>query len=968
MQAEDYSPQGYSAIPPPPEAASLMRYVDFPVSLFTGQPAVTLPVYVVREGSLELPITLSYHGGGVKVGELAGRVGLGWTLNTGGCVTRTVLGFPDECPNNEKLEYGYARSSVPVGLLSLREKFPQVWQMRKSVIARQLVNYSLDAGYDQVFTASQCGALDEGRADMANDIFQFNCAGYSGTFVYNPDDSRMTLSTASPVTLSPAQLQGSHLPSSFTLRDDVLNQFTFAEREDTRLDFTYQRGGQSVADSLYYISTWHLTEVRNLAGDVIRFKYLPAKKAREIRGLSQTLVKSTNDGTADPGTLHSSVQTVIYREKLLDEIVTQSLRVKFTYDSSYDELVNISVFSQGDSVSPVESYQLGHSTLVLATENPITQQKIEKRSLRDLSRVGSDGEKITLYRFDYHVNDNINPHYLTSQDHWGFYNGSSATTLLSSRSDRSSNVKNAMNGVLTRISYATGGSTTFDWEGNSYSRCLYGKSTATSQPWGGLRIASITHSTGDATDEKICRRFKYVNSLKSGTSSGVVQETPYYLRNYYEFNDFDGNQQMHGIHAVENRVETSQGLYGTPVGGSHVEYPVVWERFDGEPGLWIKSEFTSMADYPDLADETYSNFLDGGSRLYTSQSHLRGNLVKKTYYTGDDKVYRAEDYVYNTVTGNSPVFTGCFMPIVRVNFNTAQGYQSDYAACRYQLLPFSKALTRKTVSEYSPVNEWTEPDDESEQLADDNAFKTQSQCAYFEQDQPENYWKRFLKQETRDNSDGTSTTIYYTYCQHDDGNGHSLPLNLKQTEVAVCEGRILWARRYEYANGKLARTFRGPTGMSCSPAFGLGKSMSAGDTLLNAINIPEYAYKYESGNLVEVDYNGVVLASYVWSYHGAHPVAEIKDVPYDEVKKKIPVQKWIDEWNLKETDLNALRDAFPGHDVTTIICHGLVGMASLTDSNGITTRFTYDNFNRLKGMQDADGIFLKMFRYSYKNP
>ena len=55
---EAFVPQGYSLIPPAPEAAALMGYVETPVSPFTGQPAINLPLYTLRQGALELPVSV----------------------------------------------------------------------------------------------------------------------------------------------------------------------------------------------------------------------------------------------------------------------------------------------------------------------------------------------------------------------------------------------------------------------------------------------------------------------------------------------------------------------------------------------------------------------------------------------------------------------------------------------------------------------------------------------------------------------------------------------------------------------------------------------------------------------------------------------------------------------------------------------------------------------------------------------
>ena len=62
--SEDYTATQYTQIPPSPEVASLMKYIDIPVSHFTGLPQINIPLYTITEGSLKIPISLSYRGGG----------------------------------------------------------------------------------------------------------------------------------------------------------------------------------------------------------------------------------------------------------------------------------------------------------------------------------------------------------------------------------------------------------------------------------------------------------------------------------------------------------------------------------------------------------------------------------------------------------------------------------------------------------------------------------------------------------------------------------------------------------------------------------------------------------------------------------------------------------------------------------------------------------------------------------------
>ncbi len=76
--------------PASPNAGSLGKYVDIPVSYHTGVPKTSIDIFNVQNGGLSLPITLNYHASGIRVGEMASWVGLGWTLQSGGMITRTI--------------------------------------------------------------------------------------------------------------------------------------------------------------------------------------------------------------------------------------------------------------------------------------------------------------------------------------------------------------------------------------------------------------------------------------------------------------------------------------------------------------------------------------------------------------------------------------------------------------------------------------------------------------------------------------------------------------------------------------------------------------------------------------------------------------------------------------------------------------------------------------------------------------
>ena len=77
----------------PPSAVSMMKYIDYPVSHRTGIPEISIPLYTVRSGSLELPVNLSFHlDDFTRVNQLAGAAGAGWSLSCDLQVSRIING------------------------------------------------------------------------------------------------------------------------------------------------------------------------------------------------------------------------------------------------------------------------------------------------------------------------------------------------------------------------------------------------------------------------------------------------------------------------------------------------------------------------------------------------------------------------------------------------------------------------------------------------------------------------------------------------------------------------------------------------------------------------------------------------------------------------------------------------------------------------------------------------------------
>ncbi|WP_090471442.1 hypothetical protein [Mucilaginibacter sp. OK268] len=154
-------------IPPSPNAAALGKYGDIPVGKYTGVPDISIPLYQVKEGDIQVPVSLSYHASGIKVEENASWVGLGWTLNAGGVITRTIKGKPDE--------NGYANAQIPSLLLNPQPGTPNYCDAWNSALYVYLVGNS-NFGYDS-----------------EPDAYYYNFNGISGKFVFDQNGVPYTI-------------------------------------------------------------------------------------------------------------------------------------------------------------------------------------------------------------------------------------------------------------------------------------------------------------------------------------------------------------------------------------------------------------------------------------------------------------------------------------------------------------------------------------------------------------------------------------------------------------------------------------------------------------------------------------------------------------------------------------------------------------------------------------------------------
>lgn len=209
-----------------PEAAKMTRYADTPVSYAYGQAEIGIPIYTVKGRQLSLPITLGYDSSGIKPDEVSGIVGLGWCLQAGGVITKSIIGLVD--------------NGVPL---------------------LQETNNPASAEYYAGYANSS--------SDTNYDLYSYSFCGHSGSFYIIPGRGI--------VPLEPTELIISS-SGGYTITDTDGTQYVFGQSE---MSSRYMGSNDPDAplvnnNSSYYqkYTSWYLTEIRSMDGtEVIHISY-----------------------------------------------------------------------------------------------------------------------------------------------------------------------------------------------------------------------------------------------------------------------------------------------------------------------------------------------------------------------------------------------------------------------------------------------------------------------------------------------------------------------------------------------------------------------------------------------------------------------------------------------------------------------------------------------------------------------
>jgi hypothetical protein len=1002
-----------------PTATSFETFSKFPISLFTGAPDIRVPFHQISYEGINVPIELVYNASGNRVNTRPTWVGLGWNLNAGGVITRTIKGnsadewVTDNDPTNLGYEYGFMYHFETLDYPNWQEK---------------INDYSYYPGDPN----------PQVRKDYEPDEFVFNFSGYSGRFYLNHKGEWQVISEHKikvEVTLvDQTQLRpqvGANIPSNASRK---CKRWIHTIKLTTPDGYVYDFGGTNATEydmNAKYIeamppiaNAWYLTKITTPANKSVSFVYEPDKfidafynnrYAMDVssgdppnvidswfdyifpQDLGISCAASSSGGGDFSGDLifpvylkridyahgkiefsRSTTSQLEYNsdkssQYLLNPIY-ETLAVWYRYSRKYDASSVSGLFEHYGLQIPsnfgrfklntIEIYNYKKDVPVSKYSFNYTENSSTRLKLNSIVREIDGGEKKLLYSFFY--NSLSLPSFSSLKvDHWGFYNNTSIDFLnynsinFDFNSAKSPNATYMMAEILEKVVHPTGGYSKFIFEPHSYSQHM--KSDRS-----GLENDALETMAGGARIKRI-ETYDFATSI----SPSLVQEY-YYKKNFY----------------------LGANLSSLPSSGILDVFPEYRTEFNGVAKDGAPFTITQVS---------VNSLITMGQSI--SGSHIGYQNVIEVYKDANNSVigYDVHEFTHYPTDrwGNSHMDElsvkltnhgrALYSPIVsrhheRGKILSIASYDNNNNKVKEKLFKYEKSLdgdvrfikvepfdicsnqtagrqTKFASAYYMPGYDYRLKEIIDTQFDVGIPKLGTTQTFYYNSN-------KLLSDKVTTKSNGQTiyesflfNTAFFKFNALSNANILNLPAQI-ETKV---DGKITSGIVIDY----------GVSGTSFGKITGDYKFES-----LNLINSsynpsvfppPNYSLKntYEynnSGKLLSHIPNDGIVRTYLWGYQNQYPVAELKGVYFGQFSSLFN-QSVLDN-PLNDQSLRAELDKIKVYlsnqnngFISYFTYASPYGISSITDTNGITTYYFFDSLGRLTTTKDFAGNVLQKVDY-----
>ena len=364
-----------------------------------------VPFYTLKGRELSIPIGLRYASSGIKLDEIAGVAGLGWTLQAGGCITRTVVDMPDEY-SSHIFEHRMPSGALLDSLVNCVEDNQSLNYLTR------VLRHTIDASLDR---------------------YSYSVCGLSGSFVINDDGSIFQLSGDGVLISYTRASDGS--VDAFTVTGPDGTVYTFSEKEvathkGSGITPPPPTGGEP--DRWSATTAWHLTTVRSRSGlETAQFSYSsPTDWLSRIRSIRNTVAVTCGEsGTIPTSDLSTHHILKSHSVKVLTAISLSGTTATFSYAGGCGNVTRTNrtdITNFPYRLTEISINTEGNSSVLARMEVQTQRDGYDGRIILNGLRLYRAGKLDDKWDFTYRgVGRNVSA---GSQDWYGFYNGENEFT------------------------------------------------------------------------------------------------------------------------------------------------------------------------------------------------------------------------------------------------------------------------------------------------------------------------------------------------------------------------------------------------------------------------------------------------------------------------------------------------------------------------------------------------------------
>ncbi|WP_456462714.1 RHS repeat domain-containing protein [Lutibacter sp.] len=972
----------------PPDVAAFQKVNFVPVTNYTGRTNISIPIYEISAGSMSVPISLSYNSSGVKVNEAASNVGLSWSLNAGGMISKIVKGIDDfQRPD---------KANDPVPYMT-----PSGW-----------------LGYTNAnFTIHELNRYNDAQPDL----FSVNAPGFSTQYIHKKQYSTNTNGTVSLIsTILPEAIELEHKGTIINENlSSLMSFYGFDSIQITPINgivynfvsrdiSTYHSGYSTPISSFGNLNKTESYRLNSMfdpsSNQTITFEY--EEYAINFYDAIPLGVNSYGGGTDLELLKNSNSYTVYPTTQRLTKITFDKGEVQFIYGlnrlDNTDEKALTEVKIIDTNGNTIKHFKLDYGYFQSAIESDMPQSK--RLRLDKIYQVDNSLNELPGHTFTYDTSFEMPPRTSYAHDFLGYNNGtySSANTnpipklyfynnriypfYTSGSIELTGNYSLAANAdyvktySLTKITFPTGGTNEYEYELNEF----YDRAT---QSGGGLRIK--TQKLDDGKGNLQILDYQY--------SGGHIAKLPTYAV-------FRLNQETLGIPTTLSELTNYLGMDTFMMPQSQVE--LTNGAFVGYSGVTVKNRidngrseyyYSNTNTYPNLySTKTFDSSLQKNvswdkiapQSLFVDQDYLRGKIKSEIIYNklGEPRLEKNYFYTQKEFSTISLDYINKVSYKFNVNCYDSNYYFSTCGFFKEEItIPIARDVLTTVITKDYQADKIVPTQGGNENVP----FTFQTELNYFYDTQYPLVLKEMKRVSTCDETQGETQDCVLVSDQYDDRvfkvtaypltgeeegtqNG-DIVSNLPYANELVTQNRLSIPLKVEFKNKDseiIAKEEHYYTDFGS--VIGLEKInfISRDESIIESETITKRDIK---GRITEYKKKNGIFVSRIYGYNSNYLIADVVNSSESNTLLKLgSLQTPFNQGTTaNDTDIRALmselRDEMPEAQITSYTYDSLIGVTSITDPRGETIYYEYDEFNRLKQVKDSEGNILSKNEYHYKN-